>query len=107
MTYEDFQKVEIRVGKILAAEKVPDTDKLLRLEVDFGEEKRQIISGIAEAYTEPEKLVGKLVPFVVNLEPRVIRGFESSGMILAAHDENNKPVILTVDGDVPEGAKVS
>jgi methionyl-tRNA synthetase len=107
MSYEDFQKIEIQIGKILSAEKVPDTDKLLKLEVDFGEEKRQIISGISEKYADGADLVGKLVPFVTNLEPRVIRGLESNGMILAAHDENNLPVILTVDSDVPPGAKVS
>lgn len=83
ITIDDFQKVEITVGEVLTAEKVPDTDKLLRLVVDFGQEKRQVISGIAEYFPDPGALVGKRCPFVTNLEPRVIRGLESQAMILA------------------------
>jgi len=106
ITIEDFQKIELKIGKIISAEKVPETDKLLKLEVDFGEEKRIIVSGIAQTYSEPDQLVGKLVPFVTNLEPRTIKGLESNGMILAAHAETG-PIVLTTDGDVPAGAKVS
>lgn len=89
IAFEDFAKLEIRIGKILTAEKIEGADRLLKLEVDFGpsassgSSKRQIVSGIAEFY-KPEDLVGKLSPFIVNLEPRIIRGVESQGMILAA-----------------------
>src|SRR3989338_1998312 len=81
---EDFKKLEIRIGEIKTAERIPETDKLLRLEVDFGEEKpRQIISGIALYFPEPNALVGKKCAFAANLEPRIIKGLESQGMILA------------------------
>lgn len=84
ITYEDFRKVDMRIGTIKSVEKIEDTDKLLRLEVEFGEgEVRQIVSGIAEYYPDPQDLVGKQTPFVYNLEPRTIRGVESNGMILA------------------------
>lgn len=75
ISYDDFKKIDARLGKILLAEAVPDADKLIRFEIDFGEEKsRQILSGIREWYT-PEELVGKTGLFVINLEPRKIRGF--------------------------------
>ena len=83
ITIDDFKKVEITIGEILSAEKVPDTDKLLKLAVDFGAEKRQVISGIAEYFPDPSVLIGKRCPFATNLEPRVIRGLESQAMILA------------------------
>lgn len=106
ISYDDFKKVEMKVGKVLACEKVENTDKLLKLEVSFGEETRQIVSGIAEMY-QSEDLVGKILPFVTNLEPRTIRGVESNGMILAAHDENDKPVLLFPDKDIPAGNSIS
>lgn len=83
ITIDDFAKIEMRIGEVKIVEKIEGTDKLLRLEVDFGSEIRQIISGIAEYYPEPEALVGKQLPFITNLEPRNIRGFESNGMLLA------------------------
>jgi tRNA-binding EMAP/Myf-like protein len=98
ISYEDFKKVEVRAGKILSAEKIPDTDKLLKLSVDFGEKKenvladgtketvpsyRQIVSGIALHFPDPAVLVGKTCMFVANLEPRTIKGFESHGMLFA------------------------
>ncbi|MCW9054821.1 MAG: methionine--tRNA ligase subunit beta [Candidatus Pacebacteria bacterium] len=86
ISFDDFKKVEIRLGKVISAERVPETDKLIRLEVDLGDEKRQIVSGIAE-YTTPEDLVGRTFPFVTNLEPRIIKGLESNGMILAASND--------------------
>lgn len=86
ITFDDFKKLDIRMGKILAAEKIIDSDKLLKLQVDFGEQKLQIVSGIAQFYT-PESLVGKEFPFVINLEPRVLRGVESQGMIMAASSD--------------------
>ena len=82
-SYDDFKKLDMRIGTIISAERVPDTDKLLKLAVDLGEgEPRQIVAGIAE-YAAPEDLVGKQCPFVANLEPRMIRGLESRGMLLA------------------------
>jgi methionine--tRNA ligase beta chain len=107
INFEEFKKVEVRIGKVLACEKVEDADKLLKLEVDFGLEvgKKQIISGIAEWY-KPEDLVNKKLPFVVNLEPRKIRGLESQGMLFAVDGFDNKAVLLFPSEDVPEGAEV-
>jgi methionyl-tRNA synthetase len=86
ITYDDFAKIEIKLGTILLVEVVPDADKLLRLEVDFGEEApRQILSGIREYFEDSQTLVGRQCPFVTNLAPRTIRGLESNGMILAGN----------------------
>jgi len=83
INFEDFTKLDIRIGTITSAEKVPEADRLLKLMVDLGEEaERQIVSGIAEHFPEPGVLVGKQVPVLMNLEPRTIRGVESQGMIL-------------------------
>jgi len=106
MTYEDFKKIEMKIGKVIVAEKIEKSDKLLKLEVDFGEEKRTIVSGIAEVY-EPDNLIGKQMPFVTNLEPRTIFGIESNGMIIAAHDEEDKPVLLFPDKKTPDGSLLS
>ncbi len=107
INFDDFKKVDIRIGTIKKAEKIPDTDKLLKLEVEFGDEEiRQIVSGIAEYYPEPEELVGKQSPFVYNLEPRTIRGHESNGMILGAGSEEVGFVILSPSKDVPSGSKL-
>jgi methionine--tRNA ligase beta chain len=103
---EDFKKIELKVGKILSAEKISDTDKLLKLEVDLGEEKpRQIISGIALYYPDCSVLVGKKCMFVANLEPRTIRGFESQGMILAISTEDGKFSLLEPNDEIPVGTK--
>ena len=102
--YEDFAKLDIRIGKILSAEKVENADKLLKLEIDIGTEKRQVLAGIAEFY-KPEELVGKQIPFLANLEPRKLRGLESQGMILAA-DADGKAVLLHPDKEVLDGSKV-
>lgn len=84
ISIDEFKKVEIKIGEILSAEKVPDADKLLRLLVDFNEENpRQIVSGISAYFPDPQVLVGKKCAFATNLEPRTIRGLESNGMILA------------------------
>ena len=84
ITYDDFAKVEIKAGKILSAEKIPDTDKLLKLSVDFAETApRQIVSGISMYFPDPAVLVGRTAMFVTNLEPRKIRGYESNGMLFA------------------------
>lgn len=88
ISFEDFKKIEIKIGNILSAEKIPDTDKLLKLSVNFGNaDVRQIVSGISAYFPDPAVLVGKSCTFVTNLEPRMIRGFESNGMILAVHAE--------------------
>ncbi|VVC00733.1 Methionine--tRNA ligase [uncultured archaeon] len=102
---EDFLKLEIRVGKIIVAERVQGSDKLLRLEFDFGNEKRQILAGIAQNYT-PESLVGKQMPVIVNLEPRKMRGLESQGMILAI-DAANDCALLHPNKEVPNGSRVT
>jgi methionyl-tRNA synthetase len=92
---DDFIKIDLRVAKVLVAERIPKADKLLRLEVDLGYEKRQILSGIAEWYT-PEELIGRRIIIVANLAPRKMRGLESHGMLLAAsHGENGKPILAT------------
>jgi methionyl-tRNA synthetase len=104
ITFEDFQKLEIRMGKVVAAEKVPETDKLLKLEVDFAEqEKRTIVSGIAHAVT-PEEIIGKTLPFITNLEPRTIRGIESQGMIMVAIGDEDNPVLLEPNKEIPPGS---
>lgn len=105
ITYEDFQKLDMRLGKVLVAEAVPDSDKLIRFKLDFGEEKpRQILSAIREWYSEPEALVGKMMLFVVNLEPRMIRGLESQGMLMAVGED--RPIFLIPEESVAPGAKV-
>src|SRR5207237_1262130 len=103
----DFAKIDLRVGQILTAERVPKSDKLLRFTVDLGEElPRQILAGIAECY-EPESLVGRKIVIVANLKPRKLRGFESQGMVLAASvGEEGRPVLATFVDDVPNGAKL-
>ncbi|MEK7113703.1 MAG: hypothetical protein AAB873_02650 [Patescibacteria group bacterium] len=106
ITIEDFKKVEIAVGEILSAEKVLDTDKLLKLSVDLGEESpRQIISGIALYFPDESFLVGKKCMFVTNLEPRVIKGLESQGMLLAVSTEDGKFSMLLPDKDIPTGTR--
>jgi methionyl-tRNA synthetase len=105
ITIDDFAKVELRVAQILVAERVPKADKLLRLEVDLGTEKRQILAGIAEYY-EPEKLIGRRIVIVANLAPRKMRGLESNGMLLAASLEGGAPVLAGFLEDVPLGARL-
>jgi methionine--tRNA ligase beta chain len=102
ITFDDFKKLDIRIGKILTAEKVQGTDKLLKLEIDFGIEKRELVAGIAEIY-QPEQVIGKEIPVLMNLEPRTIRGIVSQGMILAA-DVEGKPVLMHPDNDIPPGS---
>lgn len=104
LNFEDFAKVEIKIGKILSVEKVENADRLLKLQVDFGEFTRQIVSGIAEFY-KPEDLVGKECPFVVNLEPRVFKGVESQGMLLAVGVEDGI-ALLHPDKEVPAGSGI-
>ncbi len=100
---EDFAKLQLKVAKVLEAERVENADKLLKLQIDCGE-KRQIVAGVA-AYYKPEEIVGKLIVMVVNLKPAVIRGIESNGMLLAAKKKNELR-LLTVDGDIVPGANI-
>jgi methionyl-tRNA synthetase len=104
---DDFAKVDLRVGQVLTAERVPKADKLLLLKIDLGEEQpRQILAGIAQYY-EPEELIGRKVVIVANLKPRKLRGFESQGMVVAAsYGEEGRPVIATFTEDVPNGARL-
>jgi methionyl-tRNA synthetase len=103
---DQFKKTQIRVARVIEAERVPKSDRLLRLQVSLGgEERRQIIAGIAAHY-EPEKIVGKKIVIVANLKPATIMGQRSEGMLLAAADGDGKLSILTVDGDAPEGSPV-
>jgi methionyl-tRNA synthetase len=103
---EDFGKVDLRVGQVLSAERVKGADKLLHLKVDIGEpQPRTIVAGIAEAY-EPEKMVGRKVVIVANLNPRKLRGIESNGMIVAASLEGGKPILAGFLEDVPIGARL-
>ncbi|RLI31586.1 methionine--tRNA ligase [Candidatus Bathyarchaeota archaeon] len=97
--------MDIRVGRVLKAERIPGTEKLIRLEVDIGEERpRQLVAGVADYYT-PEELLGKNIVVLANLEAKKIRGVVSNGMLLAA-DVNGRPYILTVDDEVPPGSPV-
>jgi methionyl-tRNA synthetase len=105
ITIDDFVKVELRVAQILVAERIPKADKLLRLEVDLGYEKRQILAGIAQYY-EPEALVGRKIVIVANLAPRKMRGLESNGMLLAASLEGGAAVLAGFLEDVPLGARL-
>jgi len=104
ITFEDFQKIGLRVAKILSAERVEGSEKLLRLEVDLGDEKRQIVAGIGKKY-EPEKLIGWQIVIVADLEPRTLMGLESQGMLLAASGEDGPVLIMPCEAVAP-GAKV-
>lgn len=119
VTYEEFKKMDIRVGTIREVEAVPDTDKLLRCQIDFNEvdeegnkKLRQIVSGIKEYYPDVNVLINKQVLYIVNLEPRTIKGFESNGMLMAVDGlpakagVDGKPVLLIPEVEVNPGSKV-
>lgn len=103
--FDDFAKLDLRAAKIISAERVEGTDKLLRLECTLDSGYRQIVAGIGEVY-EPEKLVGKEIVIVANLEPRIIKGIESQGMLLAASSPDG-PILVIPEKEVPPGAKIS
>lgn len=105
ITFEDFAKLEIKIGRIISAEKIPEADKLVKLIFDFGSEKRQIIAGIAESFENLSSLIGKQMPVLMNLEPRKFKGYESQGMILAV-DAAGRPVLLSPDEEVPAGSVI-
>jgi methionine--tRNA ligase beta chain len=104
ITFEDFKKIDLRVGKILEAEKIEGSEKLLKLIVDLGKEKRQLVAGIGKYY-KPEDLIEKEIIVVANLEPKKIMGIESQGMLLAA-DKDGEPVILIPEKKVLPGTIV-
>ena len=106
IVYDDFAKLDLKVGTILQATKVEKADKLLKLEVDLGFEKRIIVSGIA-LYFKPEEIVGKQVVVVANLTPRKMRGIESNGMILMAEDKEGKLYFISPDQPIDPGSGVS
>ncbi len=105
VTYDDFMKLDLKVAEVVRAEKMENADKLLRLQLDLGEEKRQVISGIAKFYT-PEEMVGKKVICVTNLKPVKLRGELSEGMILSGEDKDGKLSLATVESDLPNGSVV-
>jgi tRNA-binding EMAP/Myf-like protein len=123
ITYDDFKKVEIKAGKILAAEKIPATDKLLKLSVDFGEMAetaddpgnksmlkpalRQIVSGISAYFPDPATLIGKTCMFVTNLEPRTIKGFQSDGMLFAVSDGKGNFSLLEPNTSIAPGTQAA
>jgi methionyl-tRNA synthetase len=105
LSIDDFMKVELRVAKVLAAERVPKSNRLLKLLVDVGTEQRTIVAGIAEAYA-PETLIGRSVAIVFNLKPAKLMGVESNGMVLAASPEGGQPILLSFDQDPPVGSRI-
>lgn len=105
ITFDDFKKLEIRIGTVLSVEKIPQTDKLLKFVFDLGNEKKQIVAGMAEFFSDLDSLIGKQMPILVNLEPKEIRGYQSEGMILAV-DINSKAVLLKPVKKVPPGSIV-
>ena len=105
ITIDDFAKIDLRVAKVVEAEKVEKADKLLKLTLDLGGNLRQVVSGIAAGYT-PETIIGKSVVVIANLKPAKIRGIESNGMLLAGMGEK-APVLCVLDGDLPSGTVIS
>jgi methionyl-tRNA synthetase len=106
VTFDDFLKVDIRVGTVLSCARVPKADKLLQFRIADGHGERTILSGIAQHYSEPEKLVGTQVCFIANFEPRKLRGIDSEGMILSAENADGKLVLVSPKENVKEGSSV-
>lgn len=113
ITYEEFKRLDIRIGTIKEVKEVPETDKLLCFQLDFGEvdeggnkKLRQIVSGLHEYYPDYEKLVGRQLLYIINLEPRKIKGFESNGMLLAVDGQEGRPIFLIPETESPAGARV-
>ena len=105
ISIDDFMKVELRVAKVLEAELVPKSKKLVKLTVDAGGEPRTIVAGIAEAY-QPDQLIGRTIVIVANLKPAKLMGIESNGMVLAASPEGGPPNLVSVDPTLPPGSRV-
>ncbi len=105
ISFEEFQKLDLRVGKIVGADQVPGSRNLIRMIVDFGIEKRQAVAGLLQYY-KPEELVGKKCAFILNLQRRKLMGVESQCMIFAAEDEKDHVVVLQPEKEIAEGAKI-
>ena len=105
ITIDDFMKIELRTAKVLTAEKVPNSRKLIKLSIDVGTEQRTLVAGIAESY-EPEQLIGRTIVMVFNLKPAKLMGIESNGMVLAASPDGGKPTLVGFDQEVPPGVRV-
>ncbi|MEM3761037.1 MAG: methionine--tRNA ligase subunit beta [Candidatus Bathyarchaeia archaeon] len=105
ISFEEFQKLDLRVGKILEANQIPGSRNLIRMIVDFGTEKRQAVAGLLQWY-KPENLVGKKCAFILNLQRRKFMGVESQCMILAAEDEKGNVVVLQPEKDIAEGSRI-
>lgn len=105
ISIDDFKNIELKIGKILSAERVEGSLKLVKLQVSLGNEERQIVAGIGKAY-EPESLLGKEIVVVANLEPRMVMGLESQGMLLAASDADGVPILLIPEREIAPGSLV-
>jgi methionine--tRNA ligase beta chain len=105
ISFSEFQKLDLRVGKIVEASQIPDSRNLIRMIVDFGNEKRQAVAGLLQYY-KPDSLVGRKCAFILNLQRRKMMGVESQCMILAAEDSKGNVVILQPERDIAEGSKV-
>ena len=105
ISFAEFQKLDLRVGKIVEASQVPNSKKLIKLTVDFGSEKRQAVAGLLKYYT-PEQLVAKKCVFLLNLQRRMLAGVESQCMVLAAEDSEGNVVVLVPEKDIVEGSKI-
>ena len=105
ISFSEFQKIDLRVGKIIEANAIPDSKKLIKILVDFGVEKRQAVAGLLKYY-KPDDLVGKKCVFLLNLQRRMLAGVESQCMILAAEDEAGNVTVLQPEKDVAEGSKI-
>ena len=105
ISFADFEKIDLRIGKIIEATQVPESKKLIKILVDFGSEKRQAVAGLLKFY-KPEELVGKKCVFLLNLQRRMLAGIESQCMVLAAEDEAGNVTVLQPEKDIAEGSKI-
>ena len=105
ISFEEFQKLDLRIGKILEADQIPGSRNLIRMIVDFGAEKRQAVAGLLQYY-KPEELVGKKCAFILNLQRRKMMGVESQCMVFAAEDDKGNVVLLQPERDIAEGSKI-
>jgi methionyl-tRNA synthetase len=105
ITIDDFKKIDLRIGRVIEAEKVPKSEKLIKLQVEIGNERRQVVAGIAQHY-KPEDLIGKLIVVVANLQPAKLMGQESQGMILAASNESGTLTLVGVQSEISTGSTV-
>ncbi len=107
ISFSEFKRLDIRVGEVISAERIPGSKKLIKLKVNLGDEERQLVAGLAEHY-QPDELIGKQIVVLTNLQPRKFMGVESQGMLLAAVvGEEGRPVLLTPEKKVPPGSPVS